>query len=364
MFKILSVLYNSVNTMGPTPFLALDIVADCAIALAFTVFCMLFVWLSQRRQALSTGGVTWCWSLFFGLNATLHLLTLPFLHLSPPWLSGSLKLLTALIGTLAMMGRLRSLPSLVAEPSQTALQHVQQALRQQIKKQTQQEQQIREVLNQKEMLLREVHHRVKNNLQVISSLLYLQAQRLDDPSFISLFNQSQNRIMTISLLHETLCYGSSVGRINLKDYIRDVVQKVHGAQVSKAGIAVVIEECPALLINIDAAMSCGLIVNELVTNALQHAYAAEAPGSVEVQLKSCTQSITVVVKDSGCGIPSAEVCGGNKTLGLSLVQSLAQQLSGTVTFAAAAGTTCTLHFPKPNDVEELKADQSLHTPPS
>jgi two-component sensor histidine kinase len=366
MLKFLSILSTNIGPMlggecnvWPHPWVSLHMVTDGGIALAFTFFCMLLVRVTRLHQALPYGWVTWLWSLFFGLSATSHFLALHILHPSRPLLSGSVKLLTAVTGFLAMMGLLRALPGLMTSPSRAALQRMQQTLRQQIVRQKNQEDQIRQALNQKETLLREVHHRVKNNLQVVSSLLYLQAQQLNDPNFISLFNESQNRIMTISLLHETLCYGSSVGRINLKDYIRDVVHKLHGTLLGKADIAVIIEEGPALLINIDAAMSCGLIVNELVTNALQHAYPADAPGSVEVHLKSCTQHITVVVKDNGCGISSTAMRKPSKTLGLSLVQSLAQQLSGTVTFATAAGTTCTLNFAKPADTEEIKFDAAL-----
>ena len=191
------------------------------------------------------------------------------------------------------------------------------------------EENLRTSLREKEVLLKEIHHRVKNNLQVISSLLSLQTGYLEDPKMVRIIQESQNRVRSMALVHEKLYQSHNVAEIDFGDYIRDLIGqlvKSYGTQDSR--VQTVVRADPVAL-GVDRAIPCGIIANELVTNAMKYAFPEERTGTIDVELKSLSPGvIRLKVKDDGVGLPPGFDLREAKSLGLTLVQMLAEQVQG------------------------------------
>ena len=184
-------------------------------------------------------------------------------------------------------------------------------------------------LNEKEALLREVHHRVKNNLQVIASLLRLESRRIDHPATQTVLRDMQSRIQSMALLHETIYRSGNFAHVNAATYLQQLATQVVRSQVSSPGIALETDIDPVGL-EIDQAIPCGLIVNELASNSLKHGFPAGHPGVVRIELKSAGDqgAIRLRVSDTGVGLPEGFEPNRKGTLGLQLVADLARQLRG------------------------------------
>ena len=207
------------------------------------------------------------------------------------------------------------------------------------------EQKIHISLKEKEVLLKEIHHRVKNNLHVIASLLHLQAHTINDPNLLEIFNDSQNRIYTMALIHEQLYQSEDLGRVNLGKYIQRLIGNLFTSfNTSNKSITLVVEAEP-LSLNLETAIPCGLIINELVTNAYKHAFPNGRSGEVKVQLfQAENQQLNLIVIDNGIGIPGTVDWQNLTSLGLKLVQILAKQLKSNLEFDFQAGTFVKLTF--------------------
>lgn len=190
-------------------------------------------------------------------------------------------------------------------------------------------------LREKEALLKEVHHRVKNNLQVIMSLLRLEASRSGEAGTRLVLREMQGRIRSMALLHETLYRSGNFARVDLADYLRDLVNQLFRSQsADPSGARLVLDLAPVRL-DIDHAIPCGLIVNELVTNALKHGLKDGRTGEVRVSLGVGPGGrVTIEVGDSGPGLPADFEARREKSLGLQLVSDLARQLGGEFEIAA------------------------------
>ncbi len=201
------------------------------------------------------------------------------------------------------------------------------------------------LLREKETLLKEIHHRVKNNLQVISSLLKLQAEQITDPATRDVFRDSQERVRAIALLHEKLYQSKDLSHVDMRDYVGDLTRKLlrtYGAAASHVRLDV---QATGVSLNMDAALPCGLIINELVTNALKHAFGEhDKPGLVTVRLTRTGDAIELSVWDDGTGLPAGLDLETASTLGVQLVMTLARQLDGSVEFDRAPGTRCAVRF--------------------
>jgi PAS domain S-box-containing protein len=201
-------------------------------------------------------------------------------------------------------------------------------------------------LREKELLLREVHHRVKNNLQVISSLLKLHADTVTDPAAQRAFRDSQHRVRSIALLHEKLCEAPKLTGIDLDLYCRDLVHmlmRTHGEHAAGVKVTVAAE---GMSVSLELALPCGLILNELVTNAVKHAFVrntGRAP-SVRVSVSRIDQQIEIVIADNGVGLPVDFDFESAKTLGTHLVRMLSRQLGATLEVGGTEGTRWTLRF--------------------
>jgi two-component system sensor kinase len=216
------------------------------------------------------------------------------------------------------------------------------------------EEQIRNALREKEVLLREIHHRVKNNMQIISSLLKLQSQNATDSTTMALFRESQNRILSMAMIHEKLYQSEGLHRVNLRDYIEDLVHEVSasfGDVAGRIGLKVAVDDLAATM---DMCIPCGLIIIELISNALKYAFPDGHHGEVSVNLHHNGHGdVRLTVSDNGVGIPEGLDLVGLKSLGLRLVSDLVKyQLRGDLEFISDKGTTVHVAFkeaPTPTD---------------
>jgi PAS domain S-box-containing protein len=211
-----------------------------------------------------------------------------------------------------------------------------------ITERTRVEARLRESLAEKELLLREIHHRVKNNLQIVSSLLNLQQATLSDPAAIAAVGESAVRMRAMALLHQMLYQSDTIGRVRMDEYLRALALHVRGSNAGEE-IQMVFALEP-LTLDMDRAIPCGLVVTELLTNCLKHAFHGRR-GRVTLGLRRLAGGEHVLeVSDDGAGTSEDPAQSGS--LGLRLVRALARQLSGTLAWDAQAdGTTVTLTFP-------------------
>ncbi|WP_233258593.1 PAS domain S-box protein [[Phormidium] sp. ETS-05] len=207
-------------------------------------------------------------------------------------------------------------------------------------------------LREKEVLLKEIHHRVKNNLQVISSLLKMQSRYLRDPDLLDLFQDSQNRIRSMALIHEKLYQSPDLASIDLGDYLRQLTSHLRSSYSSLSPNIQLKLNVPthsqAPILSIDTATPCGLIVCELVSNALKYAFPEGRSGEILVEIyRNEAEEFILRVADNGVGLPPNLDWNKVTSLGLRLVRTLATQLGGDVTWNTNNGTLFELKFTEP-----------------
>lgn len=206
---------------------------------------------------------------------------------------------------------------------------------------------IRNSLREKEILLKEVHHRVKNNLQLVSSLLSLQASYIRTPEDKMLFLESQNRIHSMTLVHEELYRSDDLSCVEFSDYLPKLTRKLIAAFAIGKDIQLITDIQP-IFFPVDTAIPCGLIINELFSNALKHAFANKKDGVVCLSVKRDKERIIIVVRDNGVGFPLNYDPATARTLGMQLVHSLVDQLGAFLDIEVDNGTTFTITFNAPN----------------
>lgn len=200
------------------------------------------------------------------------------------------------------------------------------------------EQKIEKSLREKEVLLREIHHRVKNNMQIVNSLLNLEAGNVDDEKTKMILKEIQNRIMTMALLHETLYKTEDYSTINLSQYIVNIISHLknyYDYLLQQIDLMMVIED--EVELDISKVIPCGLIINELLTNAFKYAFPENRTGQIKVILKAEGDQIVMRLEDDGIGFDKETALNAPKSLGLKLVQALTMQLSGELILKPAAG---------------------------
>ncbi len=220
------------------------------------------------------------------------------------------------------------------------------------------EEQIKASLKEKELLLKEIHHRVKNNLQVISSLLSLQSKNIQDPSALELFRESQNRIRSMALIHEKLYRSDDLAGIDFGEYVRSLSAFLVRSYRANSGPVALKVNANDIFLGIDSAVPCGLIINELVSNALKHAFpqtgnnTGEPVGPVgkenEIRVElgaDADRQVTLIVGDNGIGFPQDLDFRNTESLGMQLVTTLTNQLNGSLELDSNDGTQFTIRFP-------------------
>ncbi len=199
--------------------------------------------------------------------------------------------------------------------------------------------------NEREVLLKEVYHRVKNNLQVVSSLLNLQAEQVPDGCARQLFEDSRNRVHSIALVHEQLYHSGDLAEVACRDYVAELTGHILSlTSVShRVAIEMLVDD---LRLSVDVAVPLGLIINELVTNALKHAFPGDTRGKISIRLHGSEEGqATLIVADNGRGVSAATRPRRRPSLGVQLVTSLARQLRGKLQRSETGGTTVSLEFP-------------------
>jgi two-component sensor histidine kinase len=198
-------------------------------------------------------------------------------------------------------------------------------------------------LREKELLLKEIHHRVKNNLQIISSLLSLQTASTMSEEASDVLIESRNRIRSMALIHEKLYMSSDFSCIDFKEYIDSLIGSLFRSYVTARDVRIV-RDIEDVSLDIDAAIPCGLIINELITNSLKYAFKDSAGHELRVSLKACDGVYTLIVGDDGVGLPPGLDFRNTPTLGLQLVVTLTGQLNGNIERLEGKGTTFRITF--------------------
>lgn len=216
-----------------------------------------------------------------------------------------------------------------------------------ITEQKQTEEQLKKSLREKEVLLKEIHHRVKNNLQITSSLLKLQSEHIKDEEMVLLFTDSYNRIRSMALIHEKLYQSQDMAIIDASDYVHNMARNLflsYRMASNKIHLRVDVDD---IFLDVDTAIPCGLIINELVSNSLKYAFSIGKYGILDVRLKSSDNNILFLeVSDNGVGLPPDFDIEETESLGLQLVSNLTEQLAGSMEIDSSRGTSFKITFPK------------------
>lgn len=217
---------------------------------------------------------------------------------------------------------------------------------QDITEQKQAENELKNSLKEKELLLKEIHHRVKNNMAVISSLLNLKADKFADPSVLNAFRDSRNRIRSMALVHEKLYQAKNLSKIEFSQYIKELSQQVSRSNEFKGARISVKVKADNIKLGIDTAIPCGLIINELLTNAFKYAFPINRTGKIYIQMKLVENKYyKLIISDNGLGLPEHIDVQHPSTFGLNLIYLLTQQLEGKVEAQREKGTRFIITFP-------------------
>ena len=201
-------------------------------------------------------------------------------------------------------------------------------------------------LHEKEILLREIHHRVKNNLQIIASLLYLQSINITDSFTMDILKESRSRVKSMALIHEKLYRSEDLAHVPFATYVESLIESLkdaYGISNGHVAISVTIDP-PDLSLNIETGIPCGLIINELISNSLKHAFKDGRKGAVSIAMKQSGTGYSLVIADNGPGFPPEIDFRNTTSLGLQLVTNLVAQLDGTIALNNASGATFTMNF--------------------
>lgn len=206
------------------------------------------------------------------------------------------------------------------------------------------EKKLRTSLEEKEVLLQEIHHRVKNNLQVVSSLLYLQSENFSDPELTACFLESQSRICSMALAHEQLYQTKNLCEIRLKAYVESLVDQLRQAFLLPDQVITCRLEVDDFVLDIEKVIPCGLLITELLSNAYKHAFVDGRAGNITISMHCCAEEMVLAVADDGVGLPSGfDYCQTN-TLGMHLMTALANQLNGSLELEQDHGTLFKIRF--------------------
>lgn len=223
-----------------------------------------------------------------------------------------------------------------------------EALQKEIAERRRAQEQIKASLDEKELLLKEVNHRAKNNFQLISSLLRIQSREIEDDRYSEIFNELSNRIQSIALIHQRIYQSPDLKKIDSHEYVASLANGLLRAYGCEKGQIHLNIETRGVPLNINTGIPCGLIINELVSNALKHAFPKGATGTIKISLRPMADNkIELIVRDNGTGFPADLDFRDSPSLGLQLVTTLAEnQLQGTIELNRNPGTEFKIVFDK------------------
>ena len=208
------------------------------------------------------------------------------------------------------------------------------------------EDQIKASLREKEVLLQEVHHRVKNNMQIISSLFSLQSRHIKDKRALEIFKSSQNRVRSMAIIHERLYQSKDMARVDFAEYAQSLTGHLFSSHGINPGAVKLNLKIKDVFLDLNTAIPCGLIINELVSNSLKHAFPGENNGEIKIAMHPLNKDgMEVIVSDNGVGLPKKVDFRKTDSLGLHLVNLLAEdQLHGDIKLDRARGTSFHIRF--------------------
>lgn len=210
------------------------------------------------------------------------------------------------------------------------------------------EEKLKSSIRDKDLLLREIHHRVKNNLQIISSLLNLQSRYIQDEDALDVFTESQNRVKSMAIIHEKLYKSKTMSKIDFEEYITDLTDSLFYSYHVNPTKVVLVKNIDRIFFDVDTAIPCGLIVNELITNCLKHAFPGDGKGTITIELLKSGEDYLLNVADTGVGFPDEIDFQNTESLGLQLVNNLVNQLDGTIELDRSNGTRFKILFKELN----------------
>ncbi|OPY26095.1 MAG: aerobic respiration control sensor protein ArcB [Methanocella sp. PtaU1.Bin125] len=254
---------------------------------------------------------------------------------------------TDLKHTSAALKRVNDTLELRVQQRTAELAQAVEALQAEIAERRKVEAKMQSSLEEKEVLLKEIHHRVKNNLQIISSLLSLQSGSVKTENPAGMFRDSQDRIRSMALIHEKLYRARDISRVDFAEYVSSLTAYLARSYITGPGVEIAIA-IDGIYLDIDKAIPCGLIINELVSNALKYAFPGGRTGHVRVSMAREGGRYLLIVGDDGAGLPPGLDFRNTASLGLQLVNTLVSQLEGAVCLEEGAGTTFRITFPDEN----------------
>jgi two-component system sensor kinase len=207
------------------------------------------------------------------------------------------------------------------------------------------EEKIKSSLKEKEIILKEIHHRVKNNLQVISSIFYLQGEKVNDPRLHEIINECKNRVRSMAIIHENFYQSDDLTRIDFGQYLKNLINNLmisYGIENDRIDIDLRVSDT---FLSIDVAIPCGLLVNEIISNAIKHAFPGDVSGNITIEMFSPnSHDFTLRIKDNGIGIPDNIDISNTGTLGMELITTLTSQLEGSIELNKSQGTEFIIKF--------------------
>jgi PAS domain S-box-containing protein len=205
--------------------------------------------------------------------------------------------------------------------------------------------QLQASLQEKEVLLREIHHRVRNNLHLIANLLDLQAGTVNDERLSERFATAQNRIQAMTLIHEQLYQSHNLGQVDLSEYLQRLTLNMFLANSPNFGLVQPVIQAESICVNLETAVPCGLLINEFLVNSLKHAFPEGRSGEVQIKLsQSADQQIHVAIQDNGIGIAADIDWHSVQSLGFKLIRILAKQLKASIQIDCTSGTAVRFSF--------------------
>ncbi|MEK0082793.1 sensor histidine kinase [Benzoatithermus flavus] len=347
----------------------LHVVSDALTAFAYYSIPFALVYFVWKRQDLVFPSVFLLFGAFILACGTTHLMGIWTIWHPDYWLDGGIKLFTGVVSVLSALFLWRIMPQALALPSRSQLETANRALAQEIGERQRAEatvrrmnqeleervrertreleainRRLRTALHEKEVLLREVHHRVKNNLQVVASLLTLQASRTD-PALKHSFQASLERIRAMGRVHEQLYRAEDASCFDPAAYIRTICADLGEIYGSDGRITWRVEARAPVRIPLDTATPLALIVNEVISNAYKHAFPDGRRGEIQVIIGEVEAGTLIEIRDNGVGLPDGREVGDGPSMGWRLVQLLAQQIDATATFLSDGGTRFSLVLP-------------------
>jgi len=300
------------------------VVSDATIAISYFTIPLFLIALARGRRDLIFRWPLYLFGLFILLCGTTHVLSIVAFWVPIYGFEGLVKVACGLVSIATAVAVWPILPTLLALPSHDELQRLNQELEDRVSARTRE---LAGANTQLTVLLHEVHHRVKNNLQIIASMLRLQQRYLESPSLKDALNRSIGRIHAMSLVHEALYGHANLAHVEVGDYLRKLVEFVVRADPRAANVAIDVQ-ADATTLRMDQSVPLALVANEVITNALKHGFPDQRQGRIHVSAATQGTQVTLLVEDDGVGQADAGD-SASSGFGMQIVQAMAAQLGGT-----------------------------------